>query len=275
MKFFTKIILIFLTIIYSLQSFSETTALSGIQKILDKGEIVVSITPNNTSMFTEIGDDGSISGIDKDIAEEIAKNLGVKLRIITTARDWNSVIEEVSTHKSDIGISYLSITAPRAMKVLYSTPYAEVSQTLVFNNLSGSIQKKNGKILIKDMFKGHDSMSLGVYSGSSYEEFAHELFPYAKLKGYETSKDMFDAVLARKVDAILIDELEVFVLFLKEPAYRLKLTQINIKNKPDYISIAIDPQNEHLHHFINNFLLGKQIKFTIDSAYSYSKMENK
>jgi polar amino acid transport system substrate-binding protein len=275
MKFFKKFILVSLIISYSLSSLSDDATLNGIKKILDRGELVVSVTPNSTSMFTVVDDDGSISGIDRDIADGLAKSLGVKLKIITSAKDWNSVIDEVSNQKSDLGISYLSITAPRATKVLYSTPYAEVAQTIIFNNLSASAQRKKGKLTIKDMFLGEDGMTLGVYSGSSYEEFANNLFPNVKTKGFESATDMFDAVIASEVDALLIDELEVFFAFMKNPAYRLKLTEVRIKDKPDFISIAIDSTNRDLLDFVNNFLLVKQLKFSIKSAYSYSKDREK
>lgn len=249
--------------------YAASNLLPGLKKIIDRGEIVISFTPNNTALFTIVDDNGNITGIDMDIAKIVASDLGVKLKVITSAKDWNSVIEEVTTHQADLGISYLSITAPRAKKVLYSEPYVNVAQTLLFNNLSKSLQQQKGHAAIKDMFLPDDGMTLATFVGSSYEEYARDLFPGVKLKTYETTLELIHAVLIREVDALLIDELEASSVFSKNPGYRLKLTEVKIKDRPDYIAIAVDPDNRDLLEFVNNVMRAKQISFTIDSASKY------
>lgn len=266
-----KFILLVLILFQSSNIFATAKIFPGLKKISDKGEIVVSFTPNETSMFTIVDDKKNISGIDRDVAELIAKELGVKLVVKTSAEDWNSVVSEVSRGEADIGISYLSLTSTRAKSVFFSDPYVMVRQTLVFNNLSVAQQMKNGKNVIKDMFIGDNGMKVGVFSGSSYVDFAKNLFPGVKIKELDTTKELFDAAIAREIDAILIDELEVFATFSKNPGLKVKLTEIVLKDAPDYISIAVDPQNRELLDFVNNIIKTRQISYTIESAEVYTK----
>lgn len=264
-----KVSLIISLLLFNISILAEAKKLPGLKKIIDKGILSVSLTPMETPIFTEIDKNNSIYGINTHMAEEIAKSLGVKLKLLTVAKDWNAVIDEVAGNKADLGISYLSITDARAQKVLYSIPHVEVAQMLILNNDSILEQNKKGRSVFKDMFDPKDGMVIGVYSDSSYFDFARYLFPNVNIKEYETSKDLFEAVSSKKVDALLIDELEVLIAFKENPNYRVNLTEERLKDYPDYIAVAIDPSNRDLADYINNFILSKGFKFTIDSAQKF------
>lgn len=264
-----------LTRIIILLSFSFNVFASpfpGLNKIIERGEITVSFTPNETAIFTIIDDNGNLSGIDVDIANLIARELGVKLNLKTTASDWNSVVEEVMNQEADFGISYLSMTSSRIKKVAFSEPYVKNRQVLLFNNLSLEQQRNEGNFVIADMFAPNKGgLQIGVFAGSSYEVFAKETFPGVKMSGYDTTLNLINNLLDRKIDAILIDEIELHALFKKDPGLKIKLTEVVLKDKIDVIAIAVDPYNKDLLNFINNVIKLKQLNYTVRSAYEIYK----
>lgn len=270
-----KLLSSFLILLFSSKVLADNSFMPGIKKIIDKGELVVSFTPQTTTLFTEVDKNQNLSGIDVEIAELMAKELGVKLKITTTAPDWNGVIDEVANAKADIGISFLSVTTTRSKKVLYSLPYMQVRQVLLFNNLSVALQNKKGVNLIKDMFTNKDGMTIGVYTGSSYVDFANHLFPGCKLKGYETIEELVNATIKRDVDAILNDESETFHVLRKNPGLKVKLTEVALQDAPDLISIAVDPKNRDLLDFVNNVLKVRQVNYTVNSAYLHTLEKQK
>ncbi len=270
-----KLLSSFLILLFSSKVLADSPSMPGIKKIIDKGELVVSFTPQTTTLFTEVDENQNLSGIDVEIAELIAKELGVKLKITTTAPDWNGVIDEVANAKADIGISFLSVTTTRSKKVLYTTPYIQVRQALLFNNLSVSLQHKKGVNLIKDMFTNKEGLTLGVNAGSSYVDFANHLFPGCKLKGYETIEELMNATIKREIDAMITDESEIFHALRKNPGLKVKLTEIALQDAPDLISIAVDPKNRDLLDFVNNVLKVRQVNYTVNSAYLHTLEKQK
>lgn len=269
-KDFSKLRILYLAILlFSFESFAYS--FQGINKIIEKGELTVSFTPNDTAIFTIVDKNNNLTGIDVDIAKLIAKELGVKLKITKTASDWNSVIDEVNSQKADIGISYLSITSDRSKKVLFSNPYVQNRQVLLFNNLSLEYQRAKGREVIFDMFQKDDGMHLATFTGSSYESFAKELFPDIKLSTFDSTQELISNLLDRKIDAILVDEIELYALFQKNPGLKIKLSEVVLKDNLDAIAIAIDPENIDLLFFINNILKSKQINYTVRSAYETYK----
>lgn len=248
------------------------TSFDGLNTIIEKGEITVSFTPNNTPIFTEVDNLGNVTGIDMELAQEIAKNLGVKLNVRTTASDWNSVIDEVSQGKADFGISYLSITMDRSKKVLFSNNYVNNRQVLIMNNLELAKQKNYGNRTLNDMVNNRKKGArLGVLGGSSYEGFAKNLFLNVNLKRYNNTSEIFEDLLANKIGATLIDELELYAMYRKNPGGKVKLTDFTLKDQPDLISIAVNPKNHDLLTFINNNLRFNQVKYNVRDEFEARK----
>ena len=84
---------------------------------------------------------GQIVGVDIEIAQKIAKNLGKKLVIKDVAFD--SIINEVKTKKSDIGAAGISYTEERAREVAFTDNYSVSKQVIIVNKNSYITSKEN------------------------------------------------------------------------------------------------------------------------------------
>ena len=80
----------------------------------------------------EYYNNGKICGIDIDIANAIADYLGKTIKI--EDMEFDSIITSVSSGKSDIGISGMTVTEERLNNIDFSVPYTTSSQVIIVRN---------------------------------------------------------------------------------------------------------------------------------------------
>jgi polar amino acid transport system substrate-binding protein len=171
--------------------------LAQIQK---SGEIIM-YTNAEFPPYEYIGDDSQPQGIDVDIANAIAKELGVKLRIINASFDGFSLA--LQNGQADMGVSAISITAERQETLDFSIPYVNTIQYILrlannnsINTIDDLAGKKTGVQLgTTGDFLISDQISSGVLQGTE-----------AKVMQY---KNLTEAVLALKkgdIQAVVSDE---------------------------------------------------------------------
>lgn len=74
-------------------------------------------------------DDGGFEGIDVEIAEAIAKKLGLKL--VVDDMDFTSVITSVQSGKEDIAMAGLTVNEERKKNVDFTETYAKGVQSII------------------------------------------------------------------------------------------------------------------------------------------------
>ena len=75
------------------------------------------------------------------MAERMAKEMGVKLKIYPTA--WDGMIATLITGKCDIIMSGMTITQQRNLKINFANPYIVVGQTIMMQKkLEGKVKNK-------------------------------------------------------------------------------------------------------------------------------------
>ena len=99
-----------------------------VEKIKKSGEIVL-YTEATWPPFEYIGEAGKVEGVDIDIAQAIADDLGVSLRIINAAFDGFSLA--ITNGQADMAISAVTITEERQESLDFSEPYAGTVQYIV------------------------------------------------------------------------------------------------------------------------------------------------
>jgi len=132
-----------------------------------------------------------IAGFDIDLAEAIAKELGVELEIKDMSFD--TIISAVLTKKVDMGIAGFTITEERKKSVNFSIPYIQGGQQIITYKGSG--------ITGKDDLKGK---TVGVQLGTTGEEIAKKI-EGAKLKQFDKVDTAVLDLLNKKVDAVIVD----------------------------------------------------------------------
>lgn len=152
-------------------------------------------------MVTEAGfapyeyyDNGEIVGVDVDIAEEIAKEMGKKLVVKDVAFD--SIINEVKTGKADLGAAGISYSEERAEEVDFSINYS-VSKQIV-------IVKENSSITnTKDI----SNKKIAVQLGSIADTYVTSNYKNAEIVRQKKYLAAIEDLKSDKVDAVVMDEL--------------------------------------------------------------------
>ena len=107
-------------------------------------------------------DDGSFAGIDVEIAELIAKELGLELEIVDI--DFGAIVAGVETGKYDIGMAGLTVTDERKESVNFSTSYATGIQSVI-------VKADSTYASFEDFYTGFDADGNPVRFTNGTEEF--------------------------------------------------------------------------------------------------------
>jgi polar amino acid transport system substrate-binding protein len=164
---------------------------STLDIVLERGELIVGLEPEFPP-FESKNERGEIVGFDVDMARELAKDLGVKLRL--DANSWDSLPTALATRKVDVIISGMTSTKERAKSRSFTEPYFKNALCLLVNAKSGIERPAdvNGK-------------RLAVKLGTTGDEEALELFPDAKVTRFDEEAACALEVATGRADAFLYD----------------------------------------------------------------------
>jgi len=134
---------------------------------------------------------GKIEGIDADLAEELAKELGAKLEIVEAS--FGSFIADLQSGKCEIGMFGVGATLKRAQAVEFSKPY-------LLTNLY-AVTRKDSKVK-----KWEDVDQKGVVTLGSYmEPFMKGYLKNAELVAVAPPNTREAELVAQRVDVIITD----------------------------------------------------------------------
>ncbi|MEI8173165.1 MAG: transporter substrate-binding domain-containing protein [Deltaproteobacteria bacterium] len=225
-----------------------------IRRIIDRGTLTVAMYEKDMPPFFMQGPGGVLIGIDVRLAEDIAKNLGVRVQFNRKAKTFNEVIDIVARGEADIGISLLSATPQRAIKVLFSEPYITVHPALLVNRLyEANIRKRN----TLDQLLRKPENPIGVIGGSAYERYARDFFPGARVIPYPDWVSLKKAVVKGEVFAVLQSEATLNIMITEEPELYITLRKVELKGKEDYLSCAIPVTHVHFLKWVNTLIAGR------------------
>lgn len=152
-------------------------------------------------MVTEAGfapyeyyEGGEIVGVDIDIANEIAKELGKKLVIKDIAFD--SIVNEVKSGKADFAAAGISYSDERAKKVDFTINYATSKQVVIVtedSDINSPSQISNKKV--------------AVQLGSIADTYVTKNYKDAKITRQKKYLAAIQDLKTGKVDCVVMDEL--------------------------------------------------------------------
>ena len=246
------------------KSESGTTANSNSESITEAKLTVtdgVLVMATNASFppYEFVGDDGAYAGIDVEIAGLIAEKLGLKLEIQDV--EFGSIIGGVQSGKFDMGMAGMTVTDERKESVNFSETYAVGVQSIIvkegsdiksfddFFNADGSV--KDIMIGVQQDTTGDIYCSDTVENGGVGEEHVTQ---------FKTGNDAVQALVAGKVDAVIIDN---------EPAksyvsVNKGLTILETAYTEEEYAICVSKNNTALLDSINDALASLKAEGKID-----------
>ena len=231
--------------LFTVNTFADDIELwkkSTLNQIIQKGELRVGMEPGY--MPFEMKDKkGRIIGYDVDMAKKMAKEMGVKLKLVPTS--WDGIIAGLLTGKYDIIMSGMTITQQRNLKVNFANPYVVVGQTIMIRKeLAGKIKTA------ADLDKPEYTVvtKLGVTGEIATKKF----FKKAKIITFETESDAASEVLNGKADGMVYDQ-PYNILFMSNKG-KDKLVHLDNPLTYEPLGWAIRKGDPDFLNWLNNFL---------------------
>lgn len=161
--------------------------LADVQKA---GKLTVATSPDFPPFESLEG--GKVVGIEVDIMELIAKELGVELEIVQM--DFDAVLMGIQTAKYDCGMSGITVDADREKNMLFTKPYYNAAQVIVV--------KEGSPITGKADLSGK---TVSVQTGTTAESGC--LDEGISVQAFNANADAKTALTTGKVDAWVVDNL--------------------------------------------------------------------
>ncbi|WEV61106.1 transporter substrate-binding domain-containing protein [Streptococcaceae bacterium ESL0729] len=177
---------------------SSSSKDDSLQKVKDKGELVVALSPDYAPFEFQMIKDGKnvVVGSDIDLANKIAEKIGVKVKISTM--DFSNVLASVANGSADLAISGLTATDERKKTFDFSDEYYQTKNVLVVN------KDKAGKYKSISDLKG---AKIAAQKGSIQEGIVTDTFKDSTLISLPTATNMINELKNNTVDAVALDGL--------------------------------------------------------------------
>lgn len=201
-----------------------------------KDDNVLTMATNAEFPPYEYYDGDEIVGIDAEIAQAIADELGMELVIEDMAFD--SIISAVQSGKADIGVAGMTVTEDRLKSVNFSDPYTTAAQVIIV--------KEGSAIASPDDLEGK---TIGVQLGTTGDIYAGDITD-ATIERYNKGFEAVQSLLQDKVDAVIIDREPANVFVEQNEGLKIIDEEFTLE---DY-AIALDKDNEELLTKINDAL---------------------
>lgn len=235
-------IVIALVAFFTLALASAAMAGPVMDRILQKGELVVG-TAADYPPFNFKASDGTIMGLDIDLATVLAKSINVKLKIEVIP--FPKLLGALKAGKVDLVISGVTMTPVRNTKVYFAGPYFITGQ--------GALMKGEMMQKIRDLTDfNHPEYTVAVAKGTTGEVTSKQLLPKAKML---VAKDM-DAALKAVLDGkaqVMVTDFPFCVL----ASFRHKADNLAALGKPftfEPLGVAVPANDPLLQNMVDNYL---------------------
>lgn len=154
----------------------EPVLVKSAEKDTSKDQLIVATNAGFEPFEYTVGD--SYAGIDMEIADLLAKELGLEL--VIDNMDFDAVCLSVGQHKCDIAMAGLTVKEDRKEFVTFSDSYYTASQKIIVKGDDTTFDACADKTAVIDIIKGFDStVKIGYQDGTTGKMFVNSQSDYA------------------------------------------------------------------------------------------------
>lgn len=172
---------------------------SLLEAVPDRGVLRVCTTGDYRPFTHRDRESGKFSGIDIDMAEDLAESLDAKPRYVPTT--WDEITDDLVSGDCDIAVGGVSVTLERARDTYFSEPTRTDGKTPVVR----CADKDKYRTLKQIDTPG---TTVIVNPGGTNEEFARENIERAELKQHPENTTIFEEIVAGRADVMMTDASE-------------------------------------------------------------------
>ena len=224
---------------------NTTFGASAVEAIKEKGEIVM-LTNAAFPPFEYLADDGSVQGVDADIAQAVADKLGVELKIVDM--DFDSIVNSLKAGKGDFAAAGMTITEERLKQVDFSDEYVTSSQMVV---VRADSDLEGDKDALDTALSGKNIAVQAGTTGDWYaggDETTGSTIKNANVLQYKSATEAALHLANGKADAIIIDQKPAEAIVAANDG---KLKVLDTKLTDEQYAFAVQKNQEDLLAVIN------------------------
>jgi len=231
----------FLMVFLSLPAFSQKV----LSAILKRGEIRIGTTGTQPP-FTMKAKTGELIGYEVDLAKALAKNMGVKLKLVEMP--FSDLLGALKAGKVDAVMSGMTMTPERNLEVLFAGPYI----------LSGKCILTKSK-LIAEISAGDTEKKYRIASlkGSTSVEFVKNHMAKHELILVDNYNAGVDMVLTDKADALVADKPICVVTLMKNQGKDLVISDKPLTIEP--IGMALPSDDPQFLNLVENYIASLEL----------------
>ncbi|ORA32902.1 transporter substrate-binding domain-containing protein [Mycobacterium aquaticum] len=175
-----------------------TPATGGLSQVLQRGTVRVCST-GDYRPFTYRDPAGAWSGLDIDMASDMAGRLGVRVDVVPTT--WASLVDDLN-NKCDVAMGGISITLKRAEHALYSSPYLRDGKAAIVRCADSSKFQTLSAI-------DRPGVRVVVNPGGTNAEFDKDHLHNAQVVNYPDNNTILSQITSGAADVMITDTSEI------------------------------------------------------------------
>lgn len=222
---------------------SEDTSASSdaegevLKRVLENGKLIM-LTNAAFPPYEYLGDDGSPAGVDVDVAQAIADEIGVDLEVVDM--DFDGLIPALQSGKGDIVAAGMTVTDERKQSVDFTDTYADATQLII-------VPAEGATVTGEEDLAGK---MVGVQLGTTGDLWVTDNADAAEIKQYKNALEAAMDLQNGRLDAVVIDKL---------PAENIAssnddLVLIQMESTDEQYAIAVEKNNQDLVDIINGVI---------------------
>jgi polar amino acid transport system substrate-binding protein len=174
----------------------EAVATGELDLVTDGTLTTCTDAPYEPFEFEDPDSPSGYSGFDIDLVTAIAETAELDVAVVNTGFDSLTSGAAMAAGTCDMASSAITITEERAENIDFSEPYYDAIQSLL-------VPADSDIASIDDLTEG---VNVGVQTGTTGEAYANENVPGGTVIAFEGGGDLFTALEAGQIEAILQDE---------------------------------------------------------------------
>jgi Na+/H+-dicarboxylate symporter/ABC-type amino acid transport substrate-binding protein len=239
---------------------TPTRAASLMDTITNRGVLRVGVFADRLP-FVFTTQDGHLVGFDVEMAQLLARDLGVKAEFIMMKEVGARVPRALATAQVDLVMTGFPVTAPRATQILFSEPYLD--ETLAFVVKDELRQNFSNWAAIRELA----SFSVAIPELPYFIDAVKARAPALKLSVLNSMKQIENGLANGIFDAVVLPAERGSVLSLLYPKYTVVVPEPGAVKIP--LAYPVARRDKDFAAFLNTWIELKRRDGTIDALYGH------
>jgi len=228
---------------------AQTKPASHLNKILESGTLRVGTTGDFPPISARDPATQGYVGHDIDVANELAKDLGVKVQFVPA--DWKTLLNGIVSDKYDVVLSGVSMSLDRAKVAGFTQPYLEFGTVPV-------LRKKDAERFKSWADIDQKGVTVATTLGTVFDTQAKEYFKTATLKRIESPALGFQEVLSGRAEVTITSNVDAAALVQRYP--ELTIAPVDRARSRRPASFLLSQDDQVWLNYLNNWITVKKME---------------